>query len=175
MHQEPDDFRSNFLNTRKVHGVFRNFDLLYSRQLQKFVSIVLKMRQGIFQAYRDYIRLFAKQLAGQGFDVSLYQKPSLNKNSYPITNLLYLMQVVGGQEHGQSLLPAELTDQGQKLPNPARVNTECGLVQYDDFRFPDQYVGQTKTLFHTPGVSRCFLVDFLFQTDEAQRFYRSFL
>src|SRR5690606_7184586 len=81
MHQEPDDFRSNFLNTRKVHGVFRNFDLLYSRQLQKFVSIVLKMRQGIFQAYRDYIRLFAKQLAGQGFDVSLYQKPSDRKST----------------------------------------------------------------------------------------------
>ena len=63
------------------------------------------------------------------------------------------------------MFPAQSDDQFQKFPDPFGINSQRGFIQDDDLRFFDQYIRQSESLAHSPGIFSYFLFGYLAETN----------
>src|SRR5690606_39636927 len=56
------------------------------------------------------------------------------------------------KQHRQALIPAELSNQSQKLTHPLWVYAKRRLIENNDFRTFDQNVGKTEALPHAARI-----------------------
>lgn len=64
----------------------------------------------------------------------LRQQLSPSKQSYPVANLLDLVQMMGRKQDGQSLFPAQLPDQIHKFLHTGRIYPGSRFIQNNYFR-----------------------------------------
>lgn len=81
------------------------------------------------------------------------QLPTVEQ-SHAVANFLHLVQVVGREQDGQSLLPAQLPNELDELLNTGRVYSRSRFIQDYNFRIFDKHVCQPQSLAHRANISR---------------------
>ena len=79
------------------------------------------------------------------------QLPTVEQ-SHAVANFLHLVQVVGREQDGQSLLPAQLPNELDELLNTGRVYSRSRFIQDYNFRIFDKHVCQPQSLAHTARI-----------------------
>ena len=96
-----------------------------------------------------HIKAFVLQLLSELVDASAGDHPSFYEDADAVGYFLDLVELVGGDQDGTTILDAQLTNQRGELTHAGRVDAEGRLIHDDDFRILHENIGDTETLSHT--------------------------